>query len=247
MNEFKHKNLVNIIIAVILVIGAIVSSLIVTNGFVKIKSSRTSIIVTGSAKQKITSDLIVWTGRFNTQSPDLKAAYSVLEDNRAKVSDYLVKQGVKKDELVFSSISTTVNYVMSDYGVYTNEIDYYDLSQTVTITSSQIDKITDVSRKATELLNEGVAFQSDPPQYLYTKLADLKVNMLSEASKDARKRAQMIAESAGSELGDLTYADMGVMQITPLYSNEIDDYGINDTSSLEKEITAVVDCTFEIK
>lgn len=247
MNEFKHKHLVNIIIAVILVAGAIVSSLIVTNGFVKIKSSRTSIIVTGSAKQKITSDLIVWTGRFNTQSPDLKEAYSVLEDNRAKVSDYLIKQGVKKDELVFSSISTTVNYVMSDYGVYTNEIDYYDLSQTVTITSNQIDKITDVSRKATELLNEGVAFQSDPPQYLYTKLADLKVNMLSEASKDARKRAQMIAESAGSQLGDLTYADMGVMQITPLYSNEVDDYGINDTSSLEKEITAVVHCTFEIK
>jgi hypothetical protein len=36
------------------------------------------------------------------------------------------------------------------------------------------------------------------------------------------------------------------MQITPLYSNEVDDYGINDTSSLEKEITAVVHCQFEI-
>jgi hypothetical protein len=56
----------------------------------------------------------------------------------------------------------------------------------------------------------------------------------------------MIAENAGNKLGDLNYADMGVMQITPLYSNEIDDYGINDTSSLEKEITAVVHCQFEI-
>jgi hypothetical protein len=71
--------------------------------------------------------------------------------------------------------------------------------------------------------------------------------MLAAATKDATKRAQMIAENAGSQLGNLTYADMGVMQITPLYSNEISDYGISDTTSLEKEITAVVHCTFKIK
>ncbi len=247
MNEFKHKTIGSIIVAIILTAGAITSSLIVTKGFVDIKSSRTSIVVTGSAKQQITSDLIVWNGSFNTQSPDLKKAYEVLEADKGKVEEYLVSKGVKKEDIVFSSISTSVNYVMSDYGVYTNQIDYYDLSQTVTISSDEIDKITQISRNATELLNDGVSFRSDPPQYFYTKLADLKVNMLSEASKDARKRAEMIAESAGSELGKLNYADMGVMQITPLYSNEISDYGINDTTSLEKEITAVVHCTFEIK
>lgn len=247
MNESKHKTLSNIIIAVILAVGAILSSFIVTNGLVEIKSSRTSIIVTGSAKQQITSDLIVWTGRFNTQSPDLKEAYSELEKNRVIVTDYLIDQGLKKEDLVFESITTNTNYVLSEYGMYTNEIDYYDLSQTVTISSDQIDKVTEISRDATELLHEGVAFQSDAPQYMYTKLADVKVSMLAEASKDATKRAEMIAESAGSKLGDLTYADMGVMQITPLYSNEISDYGISDTYSLEKEITAVVHCTFEIK
>jgi hypothetical protein len=136
---------------------------------------------------------------------------------------------------------------VSDYGTQTNKIDYYDLSQTVTIRSNEIDKITEISRKATELLNEGVAFQSEAPQYLYTKLADIKVTMLAEATKDARKRAEMIAECAGSKLGGLKYADMGVMQITPLYSNEVSDYGVNDTYSLEKEITAVVHCKFEIK
>lgn len=247
MNENKSKNICNVIIAIILVVGVIASSLILTNGVVAIKASKNSIVVTGSAKQQITSDLIVWTGSFNTQSADLKQAYSQLESSREEVMEYLVKQGVDQKELVFSSITTNIQYVMSDYGVYTNEIDRYNLSQTVTISSNQIDKITDISRKATELLNEGVAFQSDAPQYLYTKLADIKVTMLAEATKDARSRAQMMAESAGSQLGELKYADMGVMQITPLYSNEISDYGMNDTYSLEKEITAVVHCTFDIK
>lgn len=246
MNEFKGKGIFSVIVAVILVIGAVVSSLILTNGLVEIKSTKTNIIVTGSAKQQITSDMIVWTGYFSTQSPKLQDAYETLATSREKVKNYLIKKGLKEEDLVFSSITTMPTYVISDYGNTTNQIDYYTLTQDVTISSQEIDKVTDISRSATELLNEGVEFQSNAPQYLYTKLADIKVTMLAEATKDARKRAEMIAENAGSKLGSLKYADMGVIQITPLYSNEISDYGISDTTSLEKEITAVVHCQFEI-
>ncbi len=246
MNEFKGKGIFSVIVAVILVIGAVVSSLILTNGLVEIKSTKTNIIVTGSAKQQITSDMIVWSGYFSTQSPKLQDAYETLETSREKVKNYLIKKGLKEEDLVFSSITTMPTYVISDYGNTTNQIDYYTLTQDVTISSQEIDKVTDISRSATELLNEGVEFQSNAPQYLYTKLADIKVTMLAEATKDARKRAEMIAENAGSKLGSLKYADMGVIQITPLYSNEISDYGISDTTSLEKEITAVVHCQFEI-
>lgn len=248
MNEFSSKRVLsNIMVAVIIAIAAVISSVIIINGVVKIKSATTDITVTGSAKQQITSDMIVWSGNFSVQSVSLQDAYSKLEVSRNKVTDYLVNQGIATDEFVFSSIDTMTNYVMNEYGDYTNEIDEYILSQSVTISSGEIDKITEISRSATELLNEDVAFQSESPQYFYTKLADLKVTMLAEATKDAKKRAEMIVENAGNKLGDLKYADMGVMQITPLYSNEIDDYGINDTSSLEKEITAVVHCSFEIK
>lgn len=247
MNETKIKGIANIIVAIILAAGAITSAYIVTRGIVDIKASRTSIEVTGSAKQQITSDLIVWEGTFNTQSESLQDAYTKLEDSRAKVKKYLLAEGLKEDELVFSSINTMINYVISDYGMTTNKIESYNLSQTVKISSKEIDKITQISRSVTELLNQGVAFQSNAPQYHYTKLADMKVEMLAQATADARSRAEKMAKNAGSELGSLRNADMGVMQITPLYSNEISDYGINDTYSLEKEITAVVHCTFEVK
>ena len=246
MNAIKYRTIGSIIVALILTGGIIAAAIIGVNGLIQIKSNRTSIVVTGSAKQQITSDLIVWSGYFNEKSPVLKDAYVALEGSRNKVKNYLIGKGIAEEELVFSSITTSVINLYNEFGVYTNEIDYYDLSQTVTISSIEIDKVTEISRNATELLNEGVQFQSNAPQYLYTKLADMKVTMLAEATKDARKRAEMIAENAGSELGGLTYADMGVMQITPLYSNDVSDYGFNDTYSLEKEITAVVHCTFKI-
>lgn len=244
--DLKWKGICSIIVSIILVIGVIVSATIFTSGLVKIKSSETNITVTGSAKKQITSDMIVWSGYFSTNSMSLQDAYSVLETSREKVKNYLVKQGLKDNELVFSSISTMPTYMIDEYGNTTNEIEYYTLTQNVTISSTEIDKVADISRSATELLQEGVEFQSNEPQYLYTKLADIKVEMLAEATKDAKKRAQMIAENAGSKLGELTYADMGIMQITPLYSDEISDSGINDTTSLEKEITAVVHCQFEV-
>ncbi len=161
--------------------------------------------------------------------------------------DYLVKNEVPKDKIVFSSINTSTYYIILPNGQYTSDIDYYELYQTVTISSEEIDKITEISRNVTELINEGIQFQSNSPQYMYTKIADMKVTMLAEATKDARKRAEMITENAGSKLGELKYADMGVIQITPLYSNEVSDYGMNDTYSLEKEITAIVHCEFEIQ
>lgn len=245
--DAKWKGICCIAVSVILVIGIIVSAVIFTNGLVQIKSTRTKIMVTGSAKKQITSDMIVWSGYFSANSASLQDAYSILEANRKKVADYLVAKGLKEEELVFSSISTDPVYMLDYNGDYTNEIESYTLSQTVTISSAEIDKVAEVSRSITELLNEGVEFQSYDPQYLYTKLADIKVEMLAEATKDATKRAQMMVENAGSKLGGLKYADMGVMQITPLYSNEVSDYGISDTTSLEKEITAVVHCQFEIK
>lgn len=241
----KIKDISNILVAIILIVGLLISSFIVTSSFVKIKSGSNIIKVAGSAKKQITSDLIVWTGTFSAKATSLKEAYSILADSKNKVQKYLDKQGLT-DNLVYSSIATNVYYVIGPNGSYTSDIAAYELSESVTISSANIDKITEISRNITELINEGVQFQSQPPQYIYTKIADLKIEMLAAATKDATTRAQMIAGNAGSKLGKLKSANMGVFQITPQYSYEVSDSGINDTTSLEKEITAVVSCQFYI-
>lgn len=84
------------------------------------------------------------------------------------------------------------------------------------------------------------------PEYHYTKIADLKIEVQAAAARDAMVRAQKIAEATDRDLGPMRNARMGVLQITPKLSNQISDYGINDLSSIEKEITAVVNASFEI-
>lgn len=234
-------------VAIILALGLVLSSWILTGGLVKIKSGDSTITVTGSAKKQIKSDLVVWSGSYSCVAPSQVEAYTQLKASQTKVKAYLISKGVAEGDMVFSSINTIANHSLLPNGQYSNQIESYSLNQMVEIRSSDVEQLTKLARESTELINQGVNFQSNPPQYFYTKIADLKVEMLALATQDANNRAKQIAENAGSKAGTLRAAKMGVFQITPLYSNDISDYGINDTSSLDKEITAVVTCTFQIK
>ncbi len=246
MNNFK--NWVLVVVSIILSLGIIVSSAIMTNGFIKVKETKNELVVKGSSKQQIKSDLVVWTGSFSYESANLSDAYLGIKESERKVKAYLQKSGVEEDQIVMSSINTIKLNKRLPYGNgYSNEVEKYRLVQDVKIESKEIDKITQISRKSTDLINEGVEFESYPPSYLYTKLADLKVEMIGKATKDAKERAKKMLEVTGNSVGKLNSARVGIFQITPLYSNEVSDYGINDNSSIDKEITAVVTCSFEVK
>ena len=72
------------------------------------------------------------------------------------------------------------------------------------------------------------------------------MEMLAEATRDARTRAEQIAQQGGRQLGPLDTAEMGVIQIAPIYSGQTSWEGMNDTTALEKTITAVVSATFAL-
>jgi hypothetical protein len=258
MNENKPKITGNIIVALILSISIIISCFIGVKGLADYKQKKYVIQIKGYTTQQITSDMIVWSGIFDVDAENLKDGYNDLESNKEKVKNYLIGKGIAEEDLIFSSISINEKYILNEFGNNTNKIDGYNLAQTVTISSSEIYKITEISRNSTELLNEGVQFESYAPEYHYTKLEDLKASMLADATKDATKRAKLIAENAGSKLGNLTNAKVSSIKVSPLYSvpddyyMEFGYYGYgssvsNDSISLEKEVTVSVYCTFEIK
>jgi hypothetical protein len=123
----------------------------------------------------------------------------------------------------------------------------YVVRQPFEIRSGDVDAITALADLASRMINEGIRVDASPVEYLYTRLTELRSEMLSEAAADARRRAESIAGSVGSKVGPVRSARMGVFQITPRNSTQVSDWGIYDTSSLEKDITAVVSITFAVK
>ena len=117
----------------------------------------------------------------------------------------------------------------------------YNLTQSVTLDSRDLDKIEKISREVTELIEIGIELNSNPPLYYYSKLSELKVDLLAKASTDARQRAETIAKNSRSTLGKIKRANMGVFQITGLNSNENFSYGGSfNTSSKNKKASITI-------
>jgi hypothetical protein len=123
----------------------------------------------------------------------------------------------------------------------------YITEQIVKVKSAEIPKVEQASREATELIDRGLYVHSDAPLYIYTKLAELKVKMLAEASADAKLRAEQIANNTGARLGGLLNARMGVLQVNPEFSSEVSWDGNNDKTTLEKDVLAIVTASFGVR
>lgn len=236
-----------IILGVCFVVATIVSTVIFSQGLIKIKKFSSEVIkVTGSAEKNIVSDYMVWISSFSRKDLKMVDAFTKLKEDLVTVKEYLASNGVKQEEIIIFPVETEVLYKKTEKGTNTNEIEGYRLTQGIEIRSKDVTKTTDISRRSTELIEKGIEFMSYAPQYFYTKLPELKLEMLAEATSNAKKRAEQMAVSTGNKIGVMRSARMGVFQITPVNSFDVSDYGYNDTSSLEKKVNAVVNVEFSI-
>ena len=227
----------NLLISVILGSAFVFGSWFMSNMLQKKDLTRDVIEVTGLAEENFESDLIVWKGSFSKDAMELKDAYRLLKEDEKIVRSYLSEKGIANDQMVFSSISIDkqFEYINLSDGSSRRIFKGYNLVQSVRIESRDVPKVEQISREITELIDSGIQLYSSSPEYYYTKLADLKIKMIANATKDARLRAENIAQNAKATLGKLKQADMGVFQITAQNSSEEYSWGgtLNTSSKLK--------------
>ena len=256
MNNSRPQ-LFGMLAGLFLAAGLVLSSMLATTAWVKIKNSQ-FISVKGSARKNIRSDLAVWTANFNVQAPTLLEAQRQLKEDRAKVENFLDGAGMTnhffKAILIEELRATFANEVTNAdnpggwkvVGSQEKTVGY-KLRQSVEVRSGGVDRVAQLDSDSTALVEQGVLLTTEAPKFIYTQAGEAKIEMLAEATKDARTRAEQIAGQGGRGLACLHDADMGVFQITPLHSSNTSGEGENDTSSLDKTITAVVTATFLLK
>lgn len=208
------------------------------------------ITVTGLGSTDFTSDLIVWNASFSKKDFNLKEAYRNLDSDRERIRQYLEQKGIKSEDIVFSSvdINRDYRYVFDDNGNQRSQIfDGYSLRQSVKIESKDVNQVEELSRSISELINQDIELYSESPQYYYTKLAELKIKMIAQATQDAKVRAEQIAENAGANLGKLKKSDMGVFQI--IGQNSSEDYswgGSFNTADKNKTANITVKLIYQV-
>ena len=219
---------------------------------VKTEKPRT-MSVTGSATKRITSDLIQWHATIEVEEPDLATGYRTLKRHVDDTVAYLVANGIDAKEIQVSSASSREQYetvvaLEGEERIERTVSAGFALEQDIKVASHDVDAVERVSREVTALLEREVPIVSYPPKYIYTKLGELKIEMLSAAAEDARERAErIVAAAGGAGIKELVGADMGVININPPNSRSSSWDGNNDTSSLQKDIITIVHASFELE
>lgn len=226
----------------LLAVALLVGSIFVAGG-IRDRGKTDVVTVTGSAKQRITSDYVIWDLSVSSQRDRAAPAAAELAGWAKEVRAFLTAQGVHADELTVQPVSTQTVTDNSN----PNRIVGYQLTRAFEVRSRRVQAIAAAAEASSRVIAGGVPLQVQPLQYVYTRLADIRPRLLAQAVRDARNRGGVLVGATGGKLGRLRAVDVGVFQVTAPNSTDVSDYGVYDTSTLRKDVTAVVNVTFSLR
>jgi uncharacterized protein len=225
----------------LLALAIVIGSLAIAGG-IRDRNRNDVITVTGSAKKRISSDYVVWDFTVTSQQVSPAAAAKELDGWTTRIRAFLDGAGVQPGELSVQPIATESVSGSSGGG----KIVGYRLTRSFEVRSPRVTEIAGVAEHSSSLLSAGIPLTVQPLQYVYTKLPSLRPALLAEATRDAQQRARVLTAATGAHLGKLRGVDVGVFQVTSPNSTQVSDYGTYDTSTRDKDVTAVVNVTFAL-
>lgn len=239
--ENKNTFFGPIVVGIALIISTSIGGLF----FLKAKSFDNNLSVTGSAKTHVRSDMAKWSFslvrkiKFNQQ----KDGYVGIAKDIEKTKAFLISSGVSAEEILVYPPALFVDYDKQQLAGIEPD---YQLSAQIVITTPNVDLISKISQDVSKLVDQGVYLTSTNVEYLYSKLPEIRVQLSGEAIKDAKKRAEAIAQASGQSIGNIKSVSGGVIQVVSPNSVEFSDYGSYDTNTIEKDVTFSVRAAFLI-
>ncbi len=223
--------------------GAIIVASVIFGGFYyQSKQEKQTVRVVGYAVDEFESDLVKWSISLSARSGlnNLQSGYEDIAAQLEKFRAIWSSTGLSSDELKIDPVN--VNDLYGNGGQIG-----YSLNQRITIVSKSIDEIEKLAINPHLFVSQGVTFSSSQIEFFSSALDDIKIDLLSEATKNARLRAEKIVALTDTKIDKLISAKAGVFQITEPLSTEVAGYGVYNTSSRKKNIKVTVTVDFSAK
>jgi hypothetical protein len=207
----------SLIIGISLMIGLFLLGFLLGGSIVKFKEFERTVVVKGLAQKEVKADVVIWPIQYLRADNNLENLYDELENDTKKIRAFLKQKGFKDSELSMSAPSIT-DKIAQNYGSAYQIKFRYNAYQTLTLYTKDIDKAREAMSKITSLGKTGITFRTNnyanKTEYLFTRLNEIKPQMIEEATKRARLSAQKFAEDSKSKLGKIKSARQGQFSIT---------------------------------
>jgi len=204
------------IIGIFLLLGLTSLGNLLGNAAIEYKEYERSIKVKGLAEREYPADIVIWPIQFSAANNDLESLYNSIELSTSKIKVFLSKQGIESSEVTLSSPAIT-DKSAQQYGQSKPAQFRYTAVQTVTVYSKNIEAVRSVMSNLSQLGKQGIAFSGGNYQsrteYIFTRLNEIKPEMIEEATTKAREVAIKFAEDSKSKLGKIKRASQGQFSI----------------------------------
>jgi hypothetical protein len=248
MFNFKENNLISP--SVILGISTIIFGWFLYAGINNFVNKGETITVTGSAEREVLSDTAKWTITVSNKTYGENAfadANSKVSKQTKIIIDFLRKNGLDEKSFSSGTVSSSQLCALNNNGYESCSLGVVgqEVQQSISVESDDVNKIDELSKQLA-VLND-LELASNNVEYLYNNLKNIRQEMLAQATRNAKERADAVAEAGGAKVSKLTSLSSGVFQVTARNSVEVSDYGSYDTSTIAKKVTATVRADFSVR
>lgn len=204
------------LLGVFIFLGLLSLGYLLADAAIEVKKYERSVTVKGLSEREFDADIVIWPIQFTQANNSLVDLYNAVDDSTRQIKDFLVKNAISPDEITVSSPAIT-DKSAREFGQTEKAEFRYTATQTVTVYSKNIKKVQPLMNSLSELGKSGIAFSGEDYQvkteYLFTRLNEVKPEMIEEATRNAREVAGKFAADSNSKLGKIKQASQGQFSI----------------------------------
>lgn len=213
----KNGNASAFLLGIFIFIGLSALGYLLGNAAIEFKQYERSVTVKGLSEREYNADIVIWPIQFTATGNELETLYNAIEGNTSKIKEFLIKNGVNSQEVTSASPAIT-DKSAQQYGNNAKAEFRYTAFQTVTVYSKNIEAVRAVMGKLSELGKQGIVFTGgnyqSQTEYTFTRLNEIKPEMIEEATRKAREVAEKFASDSKSKLGKIKKASQGQFSIS---------------------------------
>lgn len=205
------------ILAIGIFLGLSTMGYLLANAAIDYKLFERSVTVKGLSEREYPADIVIWPIQFTAADNKLSTLYATIDQQTSLIKAFLQDKGIASADISFSSPAITDKSAQA-YGNNAGVQYRYSAVQSVTVYSSDIETVRSVMSELSDLGKQGIVFTGDNYQaqteYLFTRLNDVKPEMIEEATRQAREVAEKFAADSQSTLGKIKRASQGQFSIS---------------------------------
>lgn len=247
MSKENTKPIAAAIFGGLIALGLLGAGYFVSTTLYKAKFASNTVTVRGFAERDAKADLALWQFSFSVTADTLQQAYTQAENNEKTVTDFLLNKGMKKENIKAGNVSVT-DLMADQYRQKDVLTGRYIVKDTITVRTDAVNIVNDASRELNDLAKQNIVIGSNNVDYQFTRLNDVKTEMLREATQNARAAAQQFANDAGSKVGAIQSASQGYFSVTSRDSQSSNDSNegssVQQQSTVDKKVRVVVSLTY---